>query len=213
MTQEQIEQRLYGSDVLELRIDDQEGRTLKGHAAVFNKNSLPIMGLFYERIDPGAFTKTIREDDIRSLWSHNRAEVLGRTKSGTLRLSEDRRGLAFENDLPETQRANDLIELIQRGDVDEVSFGFRATEEEWEEPKEGSKKLAIRTLKEVKLFDISPVAFAAYPQTDVAVRSYEAWQETNPGLVRPTRSAGQAARELRLMEAGVSLEEVRPSRS
>ena len=209
MTTELREVRAF--EALEFRLDGQEGRTLKGHAAVFNKLSVPIAGLFQERIAPGAFTKAILNDDVRALWQHDRSEVLGRTKSGTLRLSEDKRGLAFENDLPETQRANDLIELIQRGDVDEVSFGFRATDEEWEEPKEGSKKLAVRTLKEVKLFDISPVAFAAYPHTDVAVRAFEDWQGDAEALVRGR--AAQREREIRLMELGVPSTQLRRSAS
>ena len=159
-----IERRNFESGV-ELRAGD----TLKigGHAAVFN-DQVEIWPGFEERFDPGAFTRTIKEDDIRALWNHDSAFVMGRNKSGTLRLSEDERGLVVENDPPDAQWARDVVTSIERGDITGASIGFRAMDEEFER-KDG---IEIRTITRAKLFDVSPVAFPAYPATDVGVRSW-----------------------------------------
>jgi len=141
-----------------------EGRKISGHAAVFNKLSEDLGG-FREKIAPGAFASTITAADVRALFNHDPNYVLGRTKSGTLSLTEDAKGLAITIDPPETQWANDLIESVKRGDISQMSFGFRAVADEWDD----SKK--VRTLKEVELFDVSIVTYPAYPQTDVKIRS------------------------------------------
>lgn len=145
---------------------------LAGHAAVFDALSLDLGG-FRERIAPGAFAASIAEDDIRALFNHDPNLVLGRNAAGTLRLAEDDAGLAIGIDLPGTQFARDLAVSIERRDITQMSFAFRTVSDEWQmidgEP--------IRTLLAVQLFDVSPVTFPAYPQTDVAVRSMEAWRE------------------------------------
>ena len=91
-----------------------------------------------------------------------------------MRLAEDERGLAFEIDVAETQVGNDALVSIRRGDVDDMCFGFVAIEDEWTQ--ESGETVPTRTLKKVRLLDVSPVTFPAYPQTDVAVRSLEAWR-------------------------------------
>jgi len=141
-----------------------EGRKISGHAAVFNKLSEDLGG-FREKIAPGAFASTITGADVRALFNHDPNYVLGRTKSGTLSLIEDAKGLAITIDPPETQWANDLIESVKRGDISQMSFGFRAVADEWDDGKK------VRTLKEVELFDVSVVTYPAYPQTDVKIRS------------------------------------------
>ncbi len=160
-----IERRAFMSEIV-VSHRDNESPKIVGHAAVFNKPSLPLFG-FREQIMPGAFTKTILEDDIRALWNHNPDYVLGRNKAGTLRLTEDEFGLRIEIDPPKTSFATDLIESIRRGDVDQMSFGFITRDEKFTE----TNGELIRTLLDVQLFDVSPVTFPAYPQTDVAVRS------------------------------------------
>lgn len=152
---------------MELRVEDGEKPMIKGHAAVFDQLSVNLGG-FREKISLGAFAKTIEKDDVRALWNHNPDYVLGRTKSKTLSLAEDNKGLAIEIEPPNTQWARDLMETIKRGDVDQMSFAFTTVKDSWEH-KEG--KESIRTLVEVELFDVSPVTFPAYPQTDVKVRS------------------------------------------
>jgi len=142
-----------------------EDDKIVGHAAVFDQLSVDL-GSFREKIAKGAFKKTIQEADVRALWNHDPNYVLGRTKSNTLKLQEDDKGLAIEINPPNTTWARDLMESIRRGDIDQMSFGFRAVKEDWET--EGDQ--LIRVLREVELFDVSPVTFPAYPTTDVQVR-------------------------------------------
>jgi len=160
----QREERSFAVDELRTDGGDGEQRMLKGHAAVFNKFT-ELYG-FKEKIAPGAFASTL-DADVRALFNHDPNIVLGRTKNGTLRMEEDKRGLAVEIDMPDTTIANDLTVSIERGDISQMSFGFRVLREEWDE----KPKTPVRTLHEVELFDVSPVTFPAYPQTKVAVRS------------------------------------------
>lgn len=151
----------------ELRVkDDAESSVITGYAAVFNSWSEDL-GFFKEQIAPGAFRATIKNGDIRALINHDPNLIIGRTKNGTVRLWEDDKGLGFEVDLPETTYASDLRESIKRKDITQNSFGFQTIRDEW------SGDGRQRTLKEVKLFDISPVTFPAYKQTNVKLRLQE----------------------------------------
>ena len=151
---------------VEMRVEDGDEPKIRGHAAVFNKLSVDLMG-FREKVAPGAFMASIEKSDIRALWNHNPDYVLGRNKSGTLSLEEDKKGLAIEISPPDTQWARDLMETIKRGDVDQMSFAFQVKKDSWDE----TGKENVRTLEEVELFDVSPVTYPAYPQTDVKIRS------------------------------------------
>jgi len=158
-------------NVSEIRAVAEEGKPQKivGHAANFNSLSADLGG-FREMIAPGAFTSAIANSDVRALWNHDKNIVLGRNKSGTLRLSEDDQGLAFEIDMPDTQLVRDMVAApIARGDVSQCSFGFRTIKDLWEKV----NGEVVRTLLEVELFDVSPVTYPAYNSTDVAMRSME----------------------------------------
>lgn len=176
-------ERRYVTD-MELRLsDEEESNTIIGYAAVFNSWSEDL-GFFKEQIAPGAFKRTIKNGDVRALINHNPDLVIGRTKNKTLRLSEDDKGLAFEVDLPDTSYALDLRESIRRKDITQNSFGFQTIKDEWSE--DGKR----RTLKEVKLFDVSPVTFPAYKQTTVKMRLLEMgidYEALNVALVRASR--------------------------
>lgn len=155
-------------------------RSIEGHAAVFNVESEPIFGMFREVIAPGAFARAIAEkQDVRALWNHDSAKVLGRTKSGTLSLDEDRTGLATVIDTAPTTVGEDALVSIGRGDVDQMSFAFRATREEWVDGG-ASDGLDLRTIKDLNLFDVSPVTYAAYTDTDVAVRMHKEFRSALP---------------------------------
>jgi HK97 family phage prohead protease len=168
-TVSKIETRLFVND-FEVR-ETADGMTLTGYAARFNEPSEPLP--FIERIAPGAFKRSLRaKNDIKLLWNHSSSDVLGSTRSGTLRLSEDDMGLRVEADLPDTQAGRDAKVLIQRGDVTGFSFGFTvpANGDSWNS--EGTE----RTLKSVRLLEVSTgVAFPAYPSTNgtAQVRSLE----------------------------------------
>lgn len=167
---------------LEVRSETTERPTIAGYAAVFNHWA--DIGGFREQIAPGAFTKTLQEADVRALVNHDANYVLGRTKSGTLRLWEDEHGLAFEVDPPEAQWAQDLMASIRRGDVDQMSFGFRAIKDRWE----GDE----RTLLEVALYDVSVVTFPAYAETEAHLRSM-GWELYIPEPPQAGHSDGDTA--------------------
>jgi HK97 family phage prohead protease len=141
---------------------------IEGYAAVFNTET--DLGWFRESIAPGAFKRALSEkQDVRCLFNHEPDHVLGRTKSGTLALNEDNTGLHFVCDLPETQMGKDVRAMILRGDVDQCSFGFIVREED---VVYGDKsKDTVRVIKDVDLFDVSPVTYPAYPTTSVEARS------------------------------------------
>lgn len=163
-----IERRIIRVTNLEMRAGgDGEGAKITGYAARFNELSDDLGG-FREKIAPGAFKNTIKQDDIRALFNHDPNYVLGRTLAGTLNLYEDKKGLRMEVSVPETTWAKDLTVSIERGDISQQSFGFNTLRDEWDET---NKDDIQRTLREVRLFDVGPVTYPAYPQTSVQMRS------------------------------------------
>lgn len=137
-----------------------DGMTFSGYAAVFNSPSEPLP--FTETIQRGAFHKTLRsKNDVKFLWNHDSGEILGSTRAKTLTLTEDERGLKVEGVLPNTSRGRDVAELLKRGDVDSMSFGFSVPSggDAW------SADGATRTLTSVRLHEVSLVAFPAYTGT------------------------------------------------
>lgn len=174
-----------------------EKRTLVGYAAVFNSEA-DIGGWWIETIAPGAFTETIT-GDVRALVDHDHGRVIGRTKSGTLRLSEDAKGLRIEVDVPDTTDGNDLWTLVERGDISGMSFGFRVTKQEWDETVDPPR----RTIQKVDLMEVSAVAWPAFDDTEIGKRSLEEWRsahhsdpepEETPALPPVSRAATTRAR-------------------
>lgn len=146
---------------LDVRAD---GRRLEGYAALYGVQT--SIGDFTEVIAPGAFADTLRKGrDILALADHDAAKLLARTKSGTLRLREDSKGLAFDLDLPPTTLGADMLALALRGDLGGMSFGFTI-------PSGGEKWDARnRTLTRLELHEISVVsAWPAYEGTTVTAR-------------------------------------------
>lgn len=148
--------------VLEIRA---AGRRLEGYAARFGSEAR--IGSIVETIKPGAFARSLAAGgDILALQDHDPAKVLGRTRSGTLRLSEDATGLAFALELPETQAGQDVLALAQRRDLGGMSFGFLVP------PGGDSWSGDRRELRNVTLAEISVIsAHPAYPDTSIMLRS------------------------------------------
>lgn len=165
----------------------EDKRTLVGYAAVFNSPA-EIGGWWVETIAPGAFASQVNED-VRALVDHDTGKVIGRTKAGTLRLSEDAKGLRAEIDLPNTTVGNDLWELVERGDVSGMSFGFSVTKQEWDDTVDPPK----RTILAVELSEVSAVAFPAYDDTTIGKRSLEEWRSANPPAPAPEEITDPAA--------------------
>ncbi len=163
---------------LELRLTDDSEGVIDGYAAVFNRKSENLGG-FVEQIAPGAFAKTIAENPaIVALFNHNPDQVLGSTRNGTLQLEEDKKGLHMRVKMPNTEPGRDVLELIRRGDVVSQSFSFQVIQDDWSLPEEGGQRL--RTLKEVRLFDVGPVVFPAYKDTIVSARALSLAITTEP---------------------------------
>ena len=162
----EIEKRSHIEAVEHRAADDK--RTLVGYAAVFERIA-DIGGYFQEKIAPGAFADAIK-GDIRALVEHDMGRVIGRTKSGTLRLQEDGKGLRVEIDVPDTTDGNDLWVLVERGDISGMSFGFRVTKETWDE----TGDVPVRTIEKLNLLEVSAVAWPAYDDTTIGLRSLEA---------------------------------------
>lgn len=165
---EKQERRVFAEVELRAAADGESGPgTLFGYAAKFNKDSLDL-GWFIERIRPGAFKNALKTSDVRALVNHDPNQLLGRTPD-TLRLDENKIGLSFEIDLPDTQAGNDIAESVKRGDINGCSFAFTTEKDEWEYTDEGPDRREIVEVKE--LFDIGPVTYPAYPDTSVAARA------------------------------------------
>jgi HK97 family phage prohead protease len=161
-----LERRFLAAVEVRVSESEQARPVISGYGAMFNSLSLDLGG-FRERIRPGAFAESISTDDIRGLFNHDANFVLGRTTNGTLRLMEDGLGLQYTNEPPDTQWARDLLTSIQRGDISQMSFGFVTLEDAWME----EAGIVVRELRKVKLFDVGPVTFPAYPQTLASARS------------------------------------------
>jgi len=166
---------------IELRaVGDAKSPRLVGYAAIFNSPSQDLGG-FTEIVLPGAFTRTLKTDrDPLALVQHMPQLVLGRRSAGTLKLTEDSKGLAFEIDVPDTTAARDLLVSVERGDVRGASFAFTtpAGGDRWEV--RGDK--VVRELTDVDLHEVTITAAPAYLDTSVARRSFEIKFSPTPRL-------------------------------
>lgn len=152
----------------EIRMTE-DGLRVEGYAAVFNKET-DIGGYFREVIEPGAFKDAIGRDDVVFLINHE-GLPLARTRSGTLKLSEDSHGLKIETMLdPDDPDVKSIAGKMKRGDLDKMSFAFYPDVQEWDE----SGETPLRTIKKASLSDVSIVTSPAYEGTEIALRSLAA---------------------------------------
>jgi HK97 family phage prohead protease len=149
-----------------------EGNTFQfyGYALKWDARSQNLGG-FRERVAMGATADSIQRDDVRALYNHDPNLVLGRNRSGTLRLSEDTEGLHYEVDMPDTTYARDLATSMERGDVSQSSFGFKVSGPDGQDFAEDDDGFPLRTLNKISLFDVSPVTYPAYVDSTSGVGS------------------------------------------
>lgn len=153
-----------------------DGMEFAGYAAVFDSQSEDLGG-FRETIAPGAFARSINaarngSADIRMFWDHQPSRPLGSSKAN-LRLSEDSRGLVAEATLPNTTDGRDMSQLIKDRIVRSMSFGFVVPRKKSDggPAEEWSTDRSQRTLREVRLLEVSPVTgWPAYTATSASVR-------------------------------------------
>ena len=194
---EQVETRRITFNDFELRAAPEgNGMTFSGYAAVFNSDSEPLP--FIERIMPGAFAKSLKSrNNIRMYMNHDSSMLLATTRAKTMRLVEDSKGLFVEADLPDTTVGRDLSVLMQRKDVDSMSFGFTVPQggDRW------SDDGMTRELRQIKLYEVSVVTgFPAYAATSASVRSFDALA-TRTGI-----DADQLAVAITALESGQTLD-------
>ena len=201
----QVERRVIMADV-EVRNAEKGTPKLVGHGSVFNTETV-IAGRFREKVEPGAFRDSVKEDDIRVLFNHDANYVLGRQSAGTATVVEDGNGLRYEADVnPNDPQAMSVAAKVQRRDVTGSSFSFTIEsddDEEWIAPdKRGG--LPLRVIKRAKVFDVGPVTFPAYVQAEASARSLTRADELTQAEVRAVemaeRSAALAAMDAALAE-------------
>lgn len=150
-----------------------QGHVIEGYAALYNVPSQPLYTVYdadgkrmqvIERIAPGAFDEAAGPGaDVTCNINHNDAQLLGRTTSGTTRLTPDTLGLRFLTDVPDVSYARDLGVLMQRGDIRDCSFAFTVDQADIERSVEGD--FIVETIKRIaKLYDVAIVTRGAYPQ-------------------------------------------------
>ena len=170
--------------------------TVSGYAAVFNQEAT-IGDYFIERIAPGAFSSAITRDDVVFLINHE-GLPMARTRSRTLKLTEDERGLFMESELdPDDTDVKLIIPKMRRGDLDKMSFRFTPMKQEWDDTGE----LPVRTLLEVGLSDVSIVTFPAYEGTDIALRSLQDHRSATQPIPQIGHSKARMRMNLSLIEA------------
>jgi HK97 family phage prohead protease len=202
-----VERRVKNDVDFELRIEDgqSDGMRFAGYAAVFNSDSQPLP--FTERILPGAFKRSLKSrNEIKLFMNHNMDKVLGSTRAKTLKLTEDSKGLLAEAVLPDTSDGRDLSVLMQRGDVNSMSFGFSVPQggDTW------SGDGQTRELKEIRLHEVSIVTgFPAYQSTTATVRSLDILADLvhlDPDMVQQTLSKLEEGLKLNNFEADLVIE-------
>ena len=172
---------------------------IEGYASVFDSWSEELGGEFpfRERVVKGAFEESIQRDDIRALFNHDPNYVLGRNTSNTLTLEEDEKGLRVRITPPQTQWAKDLLVSIKRGDITQMSFGFTVILDRWSY----EDNIDIRELLKVKLYDVSPVTFPAYSQTECGIRTiFERHKEAQKSKDKNKRNLEIKKQKLKFME-------------
>ena len=173
---------------VEVRADGEPAIT--GYAAVFNSLSEELWG-FREIIMPGAFDRALKEKhDVRALVNHDPNQIIGRTKSGTLKLDVDDKGLKVDITPPDTQVGRDVLASLKRGDIDGMSFAFRTISDQWR-TEDGEE---IRELLDLELVDVSVVAYPAYSDTSVSARALDHVKEAKkeppaPGMAKEINEA------------------------
>ena len=167
-----------------------DSNTLVGYASIFDSPSEPMP--FVEYVKRGAFSKTLNDGaDVRLLIDHE-GVPLARSKSGTLQLQEDERGLRVEAELdPTNPDAARIMSAMRRGDLNQMSFAFRTIKDHWSDDR------MTRELREVQLFDVSIVTFPAYEDTVAELRN-----TNRSAIVTPTSM-------LRLRQSQIAIEKLR----
>jgi HK97 family phage prohead protease len=190
-----MEREIRGGIPAEIRADE-TGIKVSGYAAVFDQEA-DIGGMFREKIAKGAFTDAIGRDDVVFVINHE-GLPLARTRSGTLKLEQDDKGLRMETTLdPDDPDVKSIVGKMKRGDLDKMSFAFMPEIQEWDDTQDPP----LRTIRKASLYDVSIVTTPAYEGTDIGLRGLEAYKKEqkqknfNAAATRLRMKTDLAARE------------------
>jgi len=193
----QMSKEIRSGEPVEIRA---EGDTVSvsGYAAVFNSETI-IGGSYREQIAPGAFADAIGRDDVMFLINHD-GLPMARTKSGTLTLAEDERGLYMSAELDSSDPdVRAIVPKMKRGDLDKMSFAFSPEIQSWDD----SGDMPLRTIRQASLYDVSIVTYPAYQDTDIGLRSlseFRSAQETKEIESNPEAIAARLRMKLALSQ-------------
>lgn len=156
----------YFASKLTTRAESDGEKYIEGYFAVFNQETELWEGCF-EKIAPGAFDNSLKNNDIRCLYNHDSGFVLGRNVSGTLELRTDAHGLWGRVKINQNDaQAMDVYARVERGDISGCSFGFDPVSEEYDCKDDGMHW----TVVEADVREVSICTFPAYPQTEIQAR-------------------------------------------
>lgn len=185
-----LERRYTPRETFEFRAASKRGTvgTLTGYAAKYDTLSRNLGG-FVETIRQGAFDKSLADGvDVLVRYNHGDEGLLGRTSSGTARVSSDSVGLLYEVDLPDTSVGRDVATLAERGDVYQSSFAFYTVEDSWGQTDQG---FPLRSLIGAQLVDVAPVNSPAYLDTSVGLRSFASAHGLDFATVQAAAAGGR----------------------
>ena len=159
---------------IEIRSAEDDTQRFSGYAAVFNTRAAignPKGWGFYEEIAPGAFSKTLQESDARMLIDHDTYYVVSRASAGSLALREDERGLVVDSAMDDDlSYVRDLKANLRNGNITGMSFGFQVVKDDWATERSGDDEYEVRTIREIRLVEVSAVTFPAYSETEAELR-------------------------------------------
>lgn len=155
---------------LEIRSDDDDGRTIKGYPIVFGKPSTDLGG-FVEYVDEDAL-KDVDTSHVYLIYGHEFNDVLARADAGNLETGVDKKGMWFRAHLPNTTIADDVLENIRVGNVQGMSFGFKVGRDSWSRGMDGLDVRHIKQIEELREITLTPIP--AYPDTTVAIARRDA---------------------------------------
>ena len=203
-----MERRTFHSGTINVETRADGGRTIVGYGSVFYNANDPgteyrLFEDMAERIAPTAFASALaRPDDVRGLFNHDSGMVLGRTAAKTMRLSTDAKGLRYEIDVPDTQLGTDLVKSIERGDITGSSFAFSVDGFAFQ--RDAARKIDVRVITDVTLYDVGPVTYPAYESATTGVRSQDDAHEAQ--MARDVWRVKEAARTRQVRARMVSLD-------
>lgn len=198
-----LETRLLPVDVSEVRMvgEDEKTRLLQGYGIVYNRRT-KLYDNMYEIVRPGAATEFLRENpDIKCALNHDRRWLFGRTKSGTLTVTEDEKGVMFKANPPDAQWARDALVSIERGDIDGASFTFLVEPNGEKVTKQADGSYLREILRISKIGELGPVTDPQYIETSAEYRSaQDVYDSFTAGLLQRQEEADQIAENQRTLE-------------